>query len=99
MLFVGNVLLGGDRPFNPANNKIVMVSAPMRLSATAASINVLSRNVGIAIGTTAAGLSYTLFMKMGYGTIMSAFFCLFLFVLLSMIVLITQLSGREKIIR
>lgn len=98
MLFVGNVLLGaGIGLFNPANNKIVMVSAPMRLSATAASINVLSRNAGIAIGTTAAGLSYTLFMKLGYGTIMSAFFCLFLFVLLSMIVLITQLSGRETV--
>jgi len=91
MMFIGNILLGaGIGLFNPANNKIVMVSVPMRLSATAASINVLSRNAGIATGTTAAGLGYALFMKMGCGSIMSAFYSLSPFIMLSVIVLITD---------
>jgi MFS family permease len=90
-LYIGNILLGaGIGFFNPANNKIVMVSVPMELSATAASINVLSRNAGIAIGTTVAGLCYALLMKMGCGTIMSAFYSLSLFIILSVIVLITD---------
>jgi MFS family permease len=88
-LFLGNILLGaGIGFFNPANNKIVMLSVPVKFSATAASINVLSRNAGIAVGTTVAGLSYALLIKMGCGTIMSAFYSLFLFVILSVIVLI-----------
>jgi len=88
-LFAGNILLGaGIGFFNPANNKIVMVSVPMKLSATAASINVLSRNAGIAAGTTVAGLFYALLMKIGYGTVMAAFYGLVLFIILSMVVLI-----------
>lgn len=59
-LSAGIILLGaGIGLFNPANNKAVMTSVPIEYAGTAASINVLFRNVGIAGGTALTGIIYS----------------------------------------
>jgi len=57
ILIMGNLILGaGIGVFNPANNKMIMQSVPNEFAAMAASINVLSRNAGIAIGFALSGI-------------------------------------------
>jgi len=77
--------------FNPANNKVVMVSVPHNLGASAASINVLSRNAGIALGTVTSGLCYTLFLNVGSGPALAASYSLWVFVAISLVMLVINL--------
>lgn len=64
LLILGNLILGaGIGIFNPANNKMIMQSVPNEFAAMAASINVLSRNAGIAIGIALSGMGYSAFIS------------------------------------
>ena len=93
-LFPANVVLGmGIGFFNPANNKVVMVSVPHNLGASAASINVLLRNAGIALGTVTSGLCYTFFLNLVAEPALAAFYSLLVFVVISLLMLVISLPG------
>lgn len=93
-LFPANVVLGmGIGFFNPANNKVVMVSVPRNLGTGAAGINVLSRNAGIALGTVISGLGYTFFLNLGAEPALAAFYSLLVFIAASLLMLAANLSS------
>lgn len=91
-LYPANVVLGmGIGFFNPANNKVVMVSVPHNLGASAASINVLLRNAGVALGTVTSGFCYTFFLNLVAEPALAAFYSLLVFVMISLLMLVISL--------
>lgn len=99
LLFIGNIFVGGGIGFfNPANNKLVMMSVPREYAATAASINVLLRNAGIAVGTTISGMSYGLFLTLSSKPAVSALLSISIFIAVSVLILASNLSRKNNTI-
>ncbi|WP_291299616.1 MFS transporter [Desulfosporosinus sp. BICA1-9] len=87
ILIMGNLILGaGVGIFNPANNKMIMQSVPNEFAAMAASINVLSRNAGIAIGIALSGIGYSALISFHLPPDMAAASVLGLFLILNIFV-------------
>lgn len=87
ILIMGNLILGtGIGVFNPANNKMIMQSVPNEFAAMAASINVLSRNAGIAIGIALSGIGYSAFISFHLQPEIAASCILSLFLILNVFV-------------
>ncbi|NLI11281.1 hypothetical protein [Pelotomaculum propionicicum] len=74
--------------FNTDIGKVQFVSSSYVF--TICSLLLFFAYVSSAAGTTVAGLFYALLMKIGYGTVMAAFYGLVLFIILSMVVLISD---------
>jgi MFS family permease len=85
-----NVVIGiGIGFFNPSNNKIAMSCVDNKLAPFASSTNVLFRNIGIALGTSLAGIIFGFLqrMKPDYN-ISPGFGSMFFFLLLTLVMVI-----------
>jgi|GEM_PF-2267012 len=83
VISAANVLFGfGIGFFNPPNNKVIMLSVDKKHSATAASINVLVRNIGISVGIALSGIMYEMLENVSWrGSNIAAELCIMLFLL------------------
>jgi EmrB/QacA subfamily drug resistance transporter len=91
----GSVVVGaGIGFFNPSNHKIVMSSVDKKYSSVAASVNVLFRNLGIALGTALAGIIYGVLLGVDHDLPVSPGVGTLLFFLMIALVLLVMSGWR-----
>ncbi|MFA5451877.1 MAG: MFS transporter [Dehalococcoidales bacterium] len=72
LMAIASIIVGiGIGLFNPSNNKVVMSCVEIKYSSIAASVNVLFRNIGIALGTALAGILYSFFQASLIASVLS----------------------------